>query len=199
MLRYVMVLLISLASCLTQANELDDADKAWTTGKPWPSHWGTIQDQSRWTTSWNVVNTGFVHKVYGEGEAAGTWLKEIPAAMQAGATVEVCLAKKGVFSWATKCHPALVEPPLIGSLKEEDLVVWLAPRHALSNLSSGPGAKPENAMRVIQKLAEGDESACWRSLLILKMPIADTCLARIDKDLVEQILTRDLGPREGVQ
>lgn len=198
MLRYFVMLFLALIVGLAHANEKDDADDAWAIGKPWPAHWGNLQDSA--FTNWNVVNTGYVNKVYGEGEAAGTWLKDIPSAMQAGAAVELCLAKKGVFSWPTKCQAALVDPALVGKLKKDDAVAWFGPHHSLTAFSSGPGAHPEQAIRVFQKYADAEEKECWKlNMLVLKAPNVESCLARIDKNLIEQLLTRDFGPRDGAQ
>jgi hypothetical protein len=43
MLRLLVCLVFSLATTFAQANDFQDADKAWVTGQPWPLHWGLVQ------------------------------------------------------------------------------------------------------------------------------------------------------------
>jgi len=73
-------------STFAHADEFEDADKAWSPGKPWPAHWGMAKYP--YTEAWNVVFLGFIHKVYGKDEAADTGLKHMPSAMPEGVLPE---------------------------------------------------------------------------------------------------------------
>lgn len=197
MLRFLTLMLFSLAFPLASANDFEDADKAWAPGKPWPSHWGLVQYPYK--DGWNVVMVGFVNKVYGEGEAASTWLKDIPSAMSKGASVEVCMAKRGLLEIASLCKPAVVDPELVGALQENDVIAFLYPSHGTKLFSRGPGSDPRTTLRVFQKISAASDKTCWvREMMVFTIPRADVCFKKVDPDLVGRILTRDFGPREGV-
>lgn len=196
MYRVIAGVLLALVTAFTHAGEFEDADKAWTTGKPWPAHWGLVQYP--YTEAWNVVLMGYVNKVYDKDEAADTWLKSIPSTMQKGASVEVCMMKRGLLELASFCKPAVVDAEIVGTLKQDDVVAFFYPNHGTKRFSSGPGSDPRTTLRVFQKIASGDDKSCWiREKLVFKRPLADSCFAKIDRSLITHILTRDFGPREG--
>lgn len=197
MFRLTAVLLLSMASVLAHADEFEDADKAWADGKPWPTHWGRISYP--YTEAWNVVILGFVNKIYGEGEAADTWLKHIPYARNKDASVEVCTMKAGLIKRAAFCKVGLVDPEIVGTLKEDDVVAFFYPNHGTKRFSSGPGSEARTTIRVFQKITSGDDNNCWeRKGLVYIFPIAQACLQKVDVALVDRLLTRDFGPRSGL-
>lgn len=196
MFRLAAVLLLTLLANLAHADELEDADHAWTAGKPWPAHWGHIYQPYK--EAWNTIFMGFVHKIYDKDEAAGTWLKHIPYAMQKGASVEVCMMKHGLLETAGLCKPAVVDPSIIGTLQEDDVVVFFYPNHGTKLFSAGPGSDARTTMRVFQKIAPAGEKTCWiRELLLYQRPNTPECWQRVDMANVENLLTRDFGPRDG--
>jgi hypothetical protein len=196
MLRLLTVMLFSLFTAFAHADDLEDADKAWSPGKPWPAHWGLITYP--YADGWNTVMVMFVNKVYSANEAADTRLKNIPHALKQDAAVEICPFKRGLLKLATHCQAAIVDPEIIGTLKKNDLVALFYPNHGTRRFSKGPGSDARTTMRVFQKLSDGDDPACWESLIIMSAPIAAVCRDRINRDQVSRILTRDFGPRGGV-
>jgi hypothetical protein len=196
MSRKLIAIFFLLFSGVVQANDLEDADKAWKDGQPWPSHWGMITYPYK--EGWNVVFMGYVHKIYGEGEASNTWLKDIPAAMPKGAAVEICVMKRGLLKLATICKDALVDKELVGTLKEDDVVAAFYGNHKTTIFSDGPGADPRAAMRVFQKITDAGDDSCWeRRVMLFYGPISKACFNKIDTERVGQILSRDFGPKEG--
>lgn len=195
MFRVLTILFFAMFASLAHADALEDADKAWKPGQPWPAHWGLITYP--YTDGWNTVMVMFVNKVYAPNEAADTKLKDIAYARQADAAVEICPFKRGLFKLATHCQMAVVDPEIRGTLKKDDLVAVFYPNHGTKRFSSGPGSDARTTMRAFQKLSSGDDPACWESMVIMSAPIAPVCRERINREQVARILTRDFGPREG--
>ena len=195
MLRLLTIVFFTLLSSLAQADDLEDADKAWAPGKPWPAHWGLVTHPYK--EGWNVVLITFINKIYDKDEAAGTKLKHIPYAMKKDAAVEVCMFKGGILRLSKLCRDAVIDPELAGSLKEGDIVAMFYPNHGTRGISRGPGSDARTTMRIFQKLGVGDDPDCWESLLFIHAPTAKGCFDRIDRSLVERLLTRDFGPRLG--
>lgn len=197
MFRFAAVLFFILFASFAHADAIEDADQAWSAGKPWPAHWGLVKYP--YTEGWNVVLLAFVNKIYDQDEAADTWLKHMPSAMPKGASIEMCMMKRGLLEVAGFCKPAVVDPAIIGTLKVNDVVALLYSNHGTKRFSSGPGSDPRTTLRAFQKISAADDSSCWRrEALLFKRPIADDCFKMVDKDLVERLLTRDFGPRAGV-
>lgn len=197
MIRLITVLFFAMFASMAQANELQDADKAWAPGKPWPAHWGLITYPYK--EGWNTVLMGYVRKVYDQGEAGDTLLKDIPYAHQKNASVEICMMKRGLLKLATICNAALVESDLVGTLKEDDIVAFFYPNHSTGAFSKGPGAKPLEAIRVFQKITSAGDESCWeRRVMLFYGPVAQACFNKIDTARVESMLTRDFGPRSGL-
>lgn len=194
MLRFLAVLLFPLICSFAHAAANEENAK-WVRGMPWPANWGELIVSAQW----NSVRPAFVNKVHAQGEAANTALKEIPYAMQEGASVEICIGKKGPFKLASACLVAVVDPEIRGSLKKGDVVHYFAPKHGESILSDGPGKAPETTFRVFHKSGDAAEDQCWTGNIFFDMPNTDACYKqRADKTKIERILTRDFGPREGV-
>lgn len=198
MLNIFVAIFLSLFAANSYANDYEIADKAWAPGKPWPTHWGLIKYP--YAENWNVVLMAYVNKIYRKDEVADTWLKDIPYAQQEDASVEVCMGKRGMLELATLCQPGIVDPTIRGSLKEGDIVGFFYPNHGTKRFSKGPGSDARTTIRVFQRIASANDNNCWvRMMLVFKTVIADECFAKIDRSLVDTILTRDFGPREGSQ
>lgn len=195
MFRLLTVVFFALLASVAHADDLEDADKEWSPGKPWPAHWGLITYP--YQEAWNTVLVAFVNKVYGADEAADTWVKDIPYARQRDAAVEICVFKRGLFKLATHCKVAVVDPEIRGTLQKNDLVALFYPNHGTKRFSRGPGSDARTTMRVFQKLSTGDDPACWESVLMISGPTAAVCRDRIDRNQVSRLLTRDFGPRAG--
>lgn len=195
MLRLLAVVFFTLLAVVAHADDLEDADKAWSLGKPWPAHWGLITYP--YPEAWNTVMVAFVNKVYGANEAVDTWVKDIPYAHQQDAAVEICAFKRGLFKLATHCKAAVVDPEIRGTLQKNDLVALFYPNHGTKRFSRGPGSDARTTLRVFQKLSTGDDPTCWESVLMISGPIAPVCRDRIDRNQVSRLLTRDFGPRAG--
>lgn len=196
MIRLITVLFFAMFASMANANDFEDADKGWSQGKPWPAHWGVVQYPYK--DGWNVVMLAFVNKIYPRDAATSTWLKNIPYAMDEGATVEICMGKRGVFELSSLCQPALVDPEVKGKLKEGDVIAFFYPNHGTGRFSKGPGSDARQTLRVFQKISDANDSSCWeRDMLVIKIPKADTCFKRVDAAGVERILSRDFGPRSG--
>lgn len=194
MLRFLTVLLFSLICNFAHADANDENTK-WERGMPWPASWGEI---TLGKALWNTVYPGFINKIYSPGEATHTALKEIPYAMQEGASVEVCDGKKGIFKFSSFCYDAIVDPEILGTLKKGDIVQYFNPRHGVRFYSEGPGMSPETTFRVFHKIGDEAEDQCWTGNFYLNRPRTDAChVQRADKAKIERILTRDFGPREG--
>lgn len=198
MFKLIAILALSMCTAFAQANEkdFDNADKAWSQGKPWPSHWGQIQYP--YVESWNMVLLAYIRKVYDKDEASDTWLKDIPYAHQKGASVEICMMKRGLLKLATICKAALVDPTLIGTLHEEDVVALFHPRHKTKIFADGPGSDAKAAIRVFQKITSAGDDSCWeRRELLFFGPVAKACFDKIDRQLIDNLLTRDFGSKTG--
>lgn len=187
--------LVMFSSGLAQASPAEEIDKLWVSGQPWPATWGRLTNPIEF--EWNRVFVAFVNNVYDKDFALSTFFKDIPYALEKDATVEICMLKKGVFSWPTLCRPAIVEPTIKGTIKDGDVVAVL---HAYGGNSkwfnNGPGTDPRKALRVIQVLAPKEDDSCWHGIII-KEPNDKSCLARFNGDFAEEILVRDFGPRMG--
>lgn len=198
MFRALIITFLILMATGARANDLEDADKAWSVGKPWPSHWGLVQYPYK--EGWNVVLLGYVNKVYSKEEAADTWLKNITYAKQDGASVEVCMMKRGLLQLAGWCKPAVVDPEIKGTLHEGDVIAYFYPNHGTKRFSDGPGTDARTTLRVFQKISDASDDSCWvREAMVFRRPLADACFKKIDVSLTEKLLTRDFGPRAGSQ
>lgn len=182
-------------STITHASPASEIDKAWVSGQPWPQTWGLLSDPQEF--EWNRVIIAFVNEVFDKDEVRSTAFKDIPYALEKDSTVEICMAKKGVFNWATLCRPAIVDPDIRGSIVNGDVVAVL---HAFGGTSKwfndGPGTDQRKALRIAQRLAPKEDASCWEGVIV-KRPIAQVCLDRFDGAKIEQMLTRDFGPRAG--
>lgn len=190
-----LLFLLFVTGCANMPSSAD-ADATWQRGQPWPTHSGTLTYP--WEPGWNIITLGFVHKVYDQGEAAKTVLKDISYARGKGASAEFCMFKKGVFNFATICFPALVDPEIVGSLQEEDIVSVFYVKGGNTEWTYNPGSDGHNAFRIFQKLASGEEAnniGCWMNhMFIVKNPVEPVCLQRVDVARAKRLLARDFGP-----
>lgn len=199
MYRFVAAVLLVLCAGCTSV--IQPTDIAWKPGQPWPSHWGTLDDpENDGEAGWNKVLMMFVNKPLKPSDIQYTVLNEIPYAHKEGNAVEVCAAKRGPFSYGYRCRPALVDPTIVSTLQEDDVVAVFMPKKGTATHEYHPGKDGNVALRVFQRIASYEESQsmdCWIRVLYIKAPRGPDCYKRVDYQLANRLLERDFGPKAG--